>query len=58
MGTTEEIFQLDGGQQLLMERLKRLVTEGAIALAVDFSMRADIKSGPLTLFVSKEFSSS
>ena len=57
MGTTEEIFQLDGGRQLLLERLKRLVTEGAIASAVDFSMRADIQSGPLALFVSKEFSS-
>jgi len=31
MGTTDEIFQLDGGRQHLMERFKRLGTEGAIA---------------------------
>jgi len=44
MGTTDEIFQLDGSRQHLM---KRLVTEEAIASVVDFSIRAEIQSGLL-----------
>ena len=56
MGTTEEIFQQEGGRQYLMEKLNSLVTEGDIAAAVYFSMRADIPSGPLAFFVSRELS--
>ena len=39
IGTNEEIFQLEGGQQHLMEELNIFVTDGAIASAVAFSTR-------------------
>jgi len=41
-----------------MERLKRLGTEGAIASAVDFSMHAEIQSGPFALLTSKDLQTS
>ena len=56
MGTTEETFQLEGGRQQRMEKLKSLVTEGAITSAVDFNMRADTPSGPLAFDVSIDLS--
>ena len=33
----------------MVERLTNLVTEGIIALAVNFSMRAEMPSGPFAL---------
>ena len=56
MGTTEETFQLEGGRQQQMEKLKSLVTEGAITSAVDFNMRADTPSDPLAFDVSIDLS--
>ena len=35
--------------------MERLVTEGTIALAVDFSMRAEMPSGPFAFDVSNAF---
>ena len=37
-----------------MEELNNFVTDGAIASAVAFSMRADIPSGPLAFDVSND----
>ena len=56
MGTIDDTFQLAGGRPLVMEALNNLVSDGAIALAVDLSMRAEIPSGPLALDVSRDFS--
>jgi len=38
MGTTKEIFQLVGGQPHAMEQLNNYVSDGAIALAVEFNI--------------------
>ena len=55
-GTTEETFQHEGGRQHVIEWLKSLVIDGAISSAVDFSILADMSSGPLAFDVSKDFS--
>jgi len=41
-----------------MEQLNNFVSDGAIALAVDFNMRAEIPSGLLALVISRDLSSS
>jgi len=46
MGTTKEVFQLVGGWPHAMEQLNNFVSDGAIALAVDFNIQAEIPSGP------------
>ena len=51
MGTNDDAFLLDGSRQHMVERLTNLVTDGIIALAVNFSMRAEMPSGPFA-FVS------
>ena len=56
MGTTDEIFQLEGGRQHLIEELNNLVTEGAITSAVAFNMRAKIPSDPLAFGASSDLS--
>ncbi len=56
MGTTDEIFQLAGGLPHMMEQLNSFVRDGAIAVAVDLSIRAEIPSGPLALDTSKRLS--
>ena len=54
IGTTLAIFHLDGGLPQVMEWLNRLVIKGAIALAVDFSIVADMPSGPFALDTSSD----
>ena len=54
IGTTVAIFQIDGGLPQVMEWLNRLVIKGAIALAVDFSIVADMPSGPFALDTSSD----
>lgn len=54
METTEEIFQLEGGWQHLIEKLNSLVTEGVIASVVYFKHAGRFPSGPLAFFVSRE----
>jgi len=58
MGTRKEVFQLVGGRPHAMEQLKIFVSDGAIALAVDFNIRAEIPSGPFALVISRDLSSS
>ena len=58
MGTTKEVFQLVGGQPHAMEQLNNFVSGGAIALAVDFNIRAEIPLGPFALVISRDLSSS
>ena len=58
MGTTEDIFQVAGGLPHTMERLNSFVSDGAIAVAVDLNIRAEIPSGPLALDISRHLSSS
>jgi len=56
----DEFFGIDtiidcfGLRPLWRERLNRVVTDGAILLAVDLSMRAEILSGPEDLDVSRD----
>ncbi len=57
IGTTDDIFQLEGGRPHAIEQLNSFVSEGAIASAVDFNMRAEIPSRPLALDVSSDLSS-
>ncbi len=54
MGTTLEHFHAVGGWPDCIERLNGLVTEGAIAPAVYFNMRAEIPSWPLALAVLRD----
>ena len=49
-----DCFQPVGIRPLWRERLNRVVTDGAILLAVDLSMRAEILSGPEDLDVSRD----
>ena len=58
MGTTKEVFQLVGGWPHAMEQLNNFVSDGAIELAVDFSIQAKIPSGPFALVISRDLSSS
>ena len=58
MGTTKEVFQLVGGWPQAMEQLNNFVSDGAIALAVDFNIQAEIPSGPFALVISRDLSSS
>ena len=58
MGTTEDVFQSVGGRPHAIEQLNNFVSDGAIALAVDLNMRAEMPSGPLALDTSRDFSSS
>ena len=58
MGTTEDVFQSAGGRPHAIEQLNNFVSDGAIALAVDLNMRAEMPSGPLALDTSRDFSSS
>ena len=53
MGTTEDVFQALGSLPVVIERLKNLVSTGAILTAVDFNILADILSGPFALLVSR-----
>ena len=55
-GTTFDIFHRTGKQPDWIERLKSLVTEGAILEAVAFSIRAETPSGPFDFVVSRVFS--
>ncbi len=52
--TTEGVFQLLRKRPRLMEILNSLVRDGAMLSAIHLSILADIRSGPLTLFVSKD----
>ena len=52
MGTTRDIFQLEGKEQLVIERLKSLTSTGAKLHATPLSILAEIPSGPLDLVVS------
>ena len=58
MGTTKEVFQLVGEWPHAMEQLNNFVSDEAIALIVDFNIRAEIPSGPFALVISKDLSSS
>ena len=58
MGTTEDVFQSVRGRPHAIEQLNNFVSDGAIALAVDLNMRAEMPSGPLALDTSRDFSSS
>ena len=53
MGTTEDVFQARGSLPVVIERLKNLVSTGAMLTAVDFNILADILSGPFALLVSR-----
>ena len=56
IGTTVECFHstiVPGTRLVDSDRLKRLVTELAILLAVALSMQAEIASGPVALDVSR-----
>ena len=51
IGTTRDVFQLDGNEQLVIERLKSLTSTGARLHATPLSILAEIPSGPLDLVV-------
>ena len=53
IGTTLEDFQLEGTEQLVIDRLKSLTRTGAILLATPFNIFAEIPLGPLDLVVSR-----
>ena len=58
MGTTVDSFQSLGTLPFLTDKLNSSVTEGAIPIAVCFSILAEIPSGPLDLETSKQVRSS
>ena len=49
IGTTLDVFQLEGIEQLLIERLKSFTSTGARLHAPPLSILAEISSGPLDL---------
>ena len=52
IGTTQDVFQLEGKEQLVIERLKSLTSTGAKLQATPLSILAEIPSGPLDFVVS------
>ena len=52
IGTTRDVFQLEGKKQLVIDRLKSLTSTGAKLHATPLSIFAEIPSGPLDLVVS------
>ena len=54
IGTIVDLFHIICSRQRERDRLKSLVTDGVMLVAVNFSILADIPSGPLDLLVSKD----
>ena len=53
MGTTTDLFHSVGTCPSLIDRLKSLVTDGAMLVAVCLSIIADTSSGPVALDTSR-----
>ena len=52
IGTTRDVFQLKGKEQLVIERLKSLTSTGVKLHATPLSILAEMPSGPFDLVVS------
>ena len=52
IGTTRDVFQLKGKEQLVIERLKSLTSTGVKLHATLLSILAEMPSGPFDLVVS------
>ena len=49
MGIIDAIFQGEGIETVVIDKLKSLVTKGAMGAAVNFNICADMLSGPQLL---------
>ena len=58
MGTTDDFFHAEGRMPVVKDKLKSLVSEGAMLYAVLFSILADIPSRPVALVGSRATSRS
>ena len=54
IGTIADFFHIFGSWHLEIERLKSLVTDETMLVAVNFNILADNPSGPLNLDVSRD----
>ena len=54
IGTTRDVFQLVGKDQVIINKLKSLTSTGATLHATPLSILAKIPSGPFDLIVSSE----
>ena len=53
-----DLFQSEGNDPVLMDRLKIFVSDGEICSAVSLNILAEIPSGPLALAISRVIKSS